>query len=164
MGLAQEDREMVQDITRLGIRTAVLLKGVMLQKVDQPTLEWGLRELSAAETMERYFPRLIQKEEYTYLLNLLHMVYSLDGQLDYQVKEYGLDSLKDDLQEINFSLQQIGERRSRLQILPVQSDVDAGERDLGMMLGQQLRLIDDLFYRTGAAGAPGDTDDAVRAA
>jgi hypothetical protein len=45
-----------------------------------------------------------------YLLNLLHLTYSLEGQLDFQIREYGLDSLKDDLQEINFSLQQIGEK------------------------------------------------------
>jgi hypothetical protein len=43
-------------------------------------------------------------------LNILHLVFSLDGQLDFQIAEYGLDSLKDDLQEINFSLQQIGEQ------------------------------------------------------
>ena len=41
-------------------------------------------------------------------MNLLHLVYSLEGQLDFQIREYGLDSLKDDLQEVNFSLQQIG--------------------------------------------------------
>jgi hypothetical protein len=40
----------------------------------------------------------------------LHLTYSLEGQLDFQIREYGLDSLKDDLQEINFSLQQIGEQ------------------------------------------------------
>jgi len=45
-----------------------------------------------------------------HLLNLLHLTYSLEGQLDFQIREYGLDSLKDDLQEINFSLQQIGEK------------------------------------------------------
>jgi len=34
----------------------------------------------------------------------------LEGQLDFQIREYGMDSLKDDLQEINASLKQIGER------------------------------------------------------
>ena len=110
MGIEQGDHDMVRDITRLGIRAAVLLKGVMLQKVDRQTLEWGLRELSVGAVMDKYFHRLVQDEDYTYLLNLLHMIYSLDGQLDFQVQEYGMDSLKDDLQEINFSLQQIGEQ------------------------------------------------------
>jgi hypothetical protein len=52
---------------------------------------------------------LVDRPECVYLLNLLHLVYSLEGQLDFQIREYGLDSLKDDMQEINFSLQQIGE-------------------------------------------------------
>ena len=43
------------------------------------------------------------------LLNILHLVYGLEGQLDYQIQEYGFDSLKDDLQEINGSLTRIGE-------------------------------------------------------
>jgi hypothetical protein len=59
--------------------------------------------------MGKYFQNLVDRPECVYLLNLLHLVYSLEGQLDFQIREYGLDSLKDDLQEINFSLQQIGE-------------------------------------------------------
>jgi hypothetical protein len=38
------------------------------------------------------------------------LVGSLQSQWEFQVSEYGLDSLKDDLHEINFSLQQIGEK------------------------------------------------------
>ena len=110
MKLNPSDQEMVRDITRLGVRTAVLLRGVMLQKIGHETLEWGLKELAAGDLMNRYFERLIDRQEWVYLLNLLHLVYSFEGQLDYQVREYGLDSLKDDLQEINFSLQQIGEQ------------------------------------------------------
>ncbi len=101
------DQEMIEDITRLGLRAAVLLRGVTLKKVDQETLEWGLRELNPSELLEKYFPRLVEKPEYAHLLNILHLVYSLEGQLDYQVQEYGLDSVKDDLQEINLSLQQV---------------------------------------------------------
>jgi hypothetical protein len=104
------DREMVVDITRMGVRAAVLLRGVMLQKVDRETLEWGLGELAPSDLMDRYFHRLMDRPECVSLLNLLYLVYSLEGQLDFQVREYGLDSLKDDLQEINFSLQQIGEQ------------------------------------------------------
>jgi hypothetical protein len=101
------DQEMIEDVTRLGLRAAVLLRGVMLKKVDRDTLEWGLRELNPSELLEKYFPRLIEKPEYVHLLNILHLVYSLEGQLDYQVQEYGLDSVNDDLQEINLSLQQV---------------------------------------------------------
>ena len=104
------DREMVQDITRMGVRAAVLLRGVMLQKVDQETLEWGLDQLDPAGLLERYFPVLLEHPEYVDLLNLLYLVYGLEGQLDYQVREYGFDSLKDDLQEVNGSLARIGER------------------------------------------------------
>ncbi|MDF1554560.1 MAG: hypothetical protein P1P84_15925 [Deferrisomatales bacterium] len=103
------ERELVEDVTRLGVRAAVLLRGVMLKKVDQPTLEWGLKELAAGELLGRYFPLLMERPEWVSLLNVLHLVHSLDGQLDFQVREYGLDSLKDDLQEINVSLQEIGE-------------------------------------------------------
>jgi len=110
MELSQADQEMIRDITRLGVRTAVLLRGVMLQKVGRETLEWGLSELSAGEMMSKYFERLVDRPDWVHLLNLLHLTYSLEGQLDYQIREYGLDSLKDDLQEINFSLQQIGEK------------------------------------------------------
>ncbi len=110
MAQNQADQEMIKDITRLGVRTAVLLRGVMLQKVGRDTLEWGLKELAPADLMGRYFERLVERPDWVPLLNLLHLIFSLEGQLDYQVKEYGLDSLKDDLQEINFSLQQIGER------------------------------------------------------
>ena len=103
-------REMVEDITRMGVRAAVLLRGVMLQKVDQETLEWGLGELRAGELLERYFPILGEQADFVDLLNLLYLVYGLEGQLDYQVQEYGFDSLKDDLQEVNGSLARIGER------------------------------------------------------
>lgn len=108
MHLTQADREMVKDITRMGVRTAVLLKGVMLKKVNRETLEWGLKELAVCDLMDKYFHLLIDRPECVHLLNLLHLTYSLQGQLDFQIREYGLDSLKDDLQEINFSLQQIG--------------------------------------------------------
>ena len=108
MDLNQEHREMVQTITRMGVRAGVLLRGVMLQKVDEETLRWGLQELAAGELMDRYLPILLMQPSYVHLLNLLHLVFSLEGQLDYQIREYGLDSLKDDLQEINFSLRQIG--------------------------------------------------------
>lgn len=104
------DRDMIEDVTTLGIRAAVLLRGVMVRKVDRETLEWGLRELQPREALERYFPRLVDEPKYVDLLNILHLLYGLEGQLDYQVAEYGIDSLKDDLEEINFSLNQIGEK------------------------------------------------------
>ena len=115
MGLNQADlntadREMVQDITRMGMRTSVLLRGVMLQKVDEATLRWGLQELAPGDLMNRYLPALVHRPELVPLLNILHLTFSLEGQLDFQIAEYGFDSLKDDLQEINFSLQQIGEQ------------------------------------------------------
>jgi len=105
----QVDREMVEDITRMGVRAAVLLRGVMLQKVDQGTLEWGLGELDAAGLLERYFQVLVARPANVDLLNLLYLVYGLEGQLDFQVREYGFDSLKDDLEELNGSLSRIGE-------------------------------------------------------
>ena len=108
MDLPETDLSMVKDITRMGVRTAVLLKGVMLKKVDRETLEWGLKELAVCTLMDKYFQRLIDRPDYVDLLNLLHLAYSLEGQLDFQIREYGIDSLKDDLHEINFSLQQIG--------------------------------------------------------
>jgi hypothetical protein len=101
------DPEMIEDITRLGVRAAVLLRGVTIKKVDQETLEWGLRELRAGELLAEYFPRLVEEPENVHLLNILHIVYSLEGQLDFQIQEYGLDSVKDDLQELNVSLQQV---------------------------------------------------------
>ncbi len=110
MGLNQPDQQMVKDITRMGVRASVLLRGVMLQKVDEETLRWGLSELAAGELMGRYMPELVNRSEYVHLLNILHLIFSLEGQLDFQIKEYGFDSLKDDLHEINFSLQQIGEQ------------------------------------------------------
>ncbi len=99
------DREMAEDIIQLGLRAAVLLRGVMVKKVDRETLAWGLGELRPAGLMQRYFPRLIEDAEHVHLLNILHLVYSLEGQLDYQIQEYGLDSVKDDMQELNASLQ-----------------------------------------------------------
>ena len=110
MGLNQADQEMVKDITRMGVRAGVLLRGVMLQKVDEDTLRWGLRELAPGDLMSRYMPVLVNRPEYVQLLNILHLIFSLEGQLDFQIQEYGFDSLKDDLQEINFSLQQVGEQ------------------------------------------------------
>lgn len=110
MGLNPADQEMVKDITRMGVRAGVLLRGVMLQKVDEETLRWGLRELAPGDMMGRYMPVLRNRPEYVQLLNILHLIFSLEGQLDFQIQEYGFDSLKDDLQEINFSLQQVGEQ------------------------------------------------------
>ena len=100
------DPEMIEDITRLGVRAAVLLRGVTIKKVDRETLEWGLQELRPGELLAKYSPRLIEEPENAPLLNILHLVYSLEGQLDFQIREYGLDSVKDDLQELNVSLQQ----------------------------------------------------------
>ena len=56
MGLNPADQEMVKDITRMGVRAGVLLRGVMLQKVDEETLRWGLRELAPGDMMGRYMP------------------------------------------------------------------------------------------------------------
>jgi hypothetical protein len=110
MDLTHEDREMVKEIIRAGVRAAVLLRGVMLQKVNRETLAWGFEELGASSLMAQYFPHLIDRPNLVDLLNILHLVSSLESQWEFQVSEYGLDSLKDDLQEINFSLQQIGEK------------------------------------------------------
>ena len=110
MGLNEADQEMVKDVTRMGVRASVLLRGVLLKKVDEETLRWGLQELAPGDLMNKYIPVLLNRPDYAPLLNLLHLIFSLDGQLDFQIEEYGLDSLKDDLQEINFSLQQIGEQ------------------------------------------------------
>jgi hypothetical protein len=106
----QTDQEMIKDITRIGMQTSILLRGVMLQKVDEETLKWGLQELSPGDLMNKYFHLLVKRPDDVCLLNILHLVYSLEGQLDFQIQEYGLDSLKDDLHEINASLQQIGEQ------------------------------------------------------
>jgi hypothetical protein len=105
----ESDRQMIDDVVRLGARAAVLLRGVMVRKVDRQILEWGLGELGASQLMEQYFGRLVERPEYVPLLNILHLIYRLEGQLDYQVREYGLDSVKDDLAEINTSLRQAGE-------------------------------------------------------
>ncbi len=110
---------MVEDVTRLGVWAAVLLRGVMLKKVDRETLAWGLGELRAGELLERYFPRLVERPEHVHLLNVLHLVYSLEGQLDFQIEEYGLDSVKDDMQELNASLQALS------QAAPVEPDAPA---------------------------------------
>lgn len=117
------DREMAEDITRLGMRAAVLLRGVMVKKVDRETLAWGLAELRAGELLEKYFPRLIEKPEHVHLLNILHLVYSLEGQLDYQIQEYGLDSVKDDMQELNSSLQQAASLHPVASLQPVAAPV-----------------------------------------
>jgi hypothetical protein len=101
------DREMIDEVMRLGMRAAVLLRGVLIKKVDRETLEWGLGELRASELLAKYFARLVEKPEHAHLLNILHLVYSLEGQLDFQIQEYGLDSVKDDLQEVNLSLQEV---------------------------------------------------------
>ena len=117
------DREMAEDITRLGLRAAVLLRGVMVKKVDRETLAWGLGELRAGELLEKYFPRLIEEPEHVHLLNILHLVYSLEGQLDYQIQEYGLDSVKDDMQELNASLQQAASLHPVASLQPVAAPV-----------------------------------------
>ena len=44
MEMNPQDKEMVRDVTRMGVRTAVLLRGVMLQKVDAETLRWGSKK------------------------------------------------------------------------------------------------------------------------
>ncbi len=106
----QTDQDMLKDITRMGLQTSILLRGVMVRKVDEKTLKWGLKKLSPDDLMEKYFHRLVTRPDDVCLLNILHLVSSLKGQLEFQIQEYGLDSLKDDLHEINASLDQIGER------------------------------------------------------
>lgn len=110
MDQRQTDEEMIKEITRMGLRASILLRGVMLQKVDEQTLKWGLQQLFPGDLMNKYFNLLVTCPDYVSLLNILHLVYSLEGQLDYQIREYGFDSLKDDLHEINASLHQIGEK------------------------------------------------------
>lgn len=105
--LNDADQDMVKDITRMGVRASLLLRGVMLKKVDEETLRWGLQELAPGDLMDRYLTLLLERPDYVQLLNILHLIFSLEGQLDFQIREYGIDSLKDDFNEINFSLQQI---------------------------------------------------------
>jgi hypothetical protein len=99
---------MVEDITRVGMRAAILLKGVIIREVNRETLEWGLGEINASAILDKYADRVTANPEYVQLFNLLVLVSSLEGQLDYQIQEYGMDSLKDDLDEINTSLRLVG--------------------------------------------------------
>lgn len=108
MGTNEADREMISEISQMGMRAAVLLKGVIIQKVDRATLEWGLQEINASSLMNKYADRIIANPDYVQLFNLLALVSSLEDQLDYQIREYGIDSLKDDLEEINTSLRSVG--------------------------------------------------------
>jgi hypothetical protein len=108
MGTNEADREMISDITQMGMRAAILLKGVLIKKVDRGTLEWGLQEIHATELLNRYADRITANPDYVQLFNLLALVSSLEDQLDYQIQEYGIDSLKDDLEEINTSLRSVG--------------------------------------------------------
>lgn len=108
MGSHEADMEMITEITQMGMRAAILLKGVIIKKVDRGTLEWGLQEINASAIMDKYAARVIANPEYVQLFNLLALVSSLEGQLDYQIQEYGMDSLKDDLEEINTSLRAVG--------------------------------------------------------
>jgi len=108
MGMNEADREMIAEITQMGMRAAILLKGVIIKKVDRGTLEWGLQEINASSLLSKYVDRITANPEYVQLFNLLALVSSLEGQLDYQLQEYGIDSLKDDLEEINTSLRSVG--------------------------------------------------------
>jgi len=108
MGMNEADREMISEITQMGMRAAILLKGVMIKKVDRGTLEWGLQEINASSLMSKYSARITNNPDYVQLFNLLALVSSLEDQLDYQIQEYGIDSLKDDLEEINTSLRSVG--------------------------------------------------------
>ena len=108
MALDEANREMVEDITRVGMRAAILLKGVIIREVNRETLEWGLGEINASAILDKYADRVTSNPEYVQLFNLLVLVSSLEGQLDYQIQEYGMDSLKDDLDEINTNLRLVG--------------------------------------------------------
>jgi hypothetical protein len=110
MALTEANREMVVDITRMGMRAAIILKGVILKEVNRETLEWGLGEINASALLDKYADRVTSNPEYVQLFNLLMLVSSLEGQLDYQISEYGIDSLKDDLDEMNASLRLVGEQ------------------------------------------------------
>jgi hypothetical protein len=99
---------MVEDITRVGMRAAILLNGVIIREVNRETLEWGLGEINASAILDKYADRVTANPDYVQLFNLLVLVSSLEGQLDYQITEYGMDSLKDDLDEINTSLRLVG--------------------------------------------------------
>jgi hypothetical protein len=99
---------MVGDIAQMGMRAAILLKGVIIKEVNRETLEWGLSEINASALLDKYADRVTVNPEYVQLFNLLVLVSSLEGQLDFQISEYGMDSLKDDLDEINTSLRLVG--------------------------------------------------------
>jgi hypothetical protein len=110
MGMNDADREMIKEISQMGMRAAILLKGVIIKKVDRDTLEWGLQEINASALLSTYGDRVTANPEYVQLFNLLALVSSLEGQLEFQIQEYGIDSLKDDLEEINTSLRSVGEQ------------------------------------------------------
>ena len=126
MAVKEADREMITEITQMGIRAAVLLKGVMLKKVDENILEWGLGEINAVALLDKYADRVTANPEYVQLFNLLVLVSSLQGQLEYQIREYGIDSVKDDLEEINSSLRSVGEKFDPTQLHKVACNSDAG--------------------------------------
>jgi hypothetical protein len=116
MGMNEADRDMIVEISQMGMRAAILLKGVLIKKIDQGTLEWGLQEINASSILSKYADRVTANPEYVQLFNLLALVSSLEDQLDYQLQEYGIDSLKDDLEEINTSLRSVGEQFDLTQI------------------------------------------------
>ncbi len=61
-------------------------------------------------------------------------------------------------------LEQSREGGTGLEVLAVEPDVDAGERDLRVVRGEPPGLGDDLAGRPGAVTPAGDADDAIRAA
>ncbi len=107
----ETDREMVEDVTRLGVRAAVLLRGSDAPEGGPGDPGVGPRRAAGRRAARAVLRPCSGSARSSWTCSTSSTsCYGLEGQLDYQIQEYGFDSLKDDLQEINGSLTRIGER------------------------------------------------------
>lgn len=93
--------------TEVGERALDAFRQFTREQISAAELQARLRELEAGSIMASYWDLLTSSPENVPCFEILQLLDSLGGEMEYQVERYGESSLWDDLEELQRALRRI---------------------------------------------------------
>lgn len=108
-GQARKD-ELDRLVITVGEQALALFRQFTREQISAMELQARLRELEAGTIMARYWDVLTSDPESVPSFEVLQLLSSLEGEMEYQVQRYGESSLWDDLKELQLAMRRIRAR------------------------------------------------------
>lgn len=112
MSLPTENREINEDVLRVGKESLGLIQRFLSGRVSREDLLAGLSDLRAGEVLSRHWGELTSDAKYVPHWQVLQTLMGLVEELEYQLGEYGESTLHEDIKEIAMNLKRISEQTS----------------------------------------------------